>query len=150
MPRVSRSSGTKGKWLDKDILENGDYLKITTEADWIPSKQGSDQLVAKCRVKGKTAEDVNFAINTPSRNALIDAFGDDTSSWVGKVLGVKVEPVRVAGKSGIALYLIPEGFEFGDNAEGYAEIRRLGGDPIEKNAIEYPEEDEINPEDIPF
>ena len=150
MATVQRSSGG-GKWLDKKTLVNGDKLKITTTADWIPNQQGGEQLVAKCKVQGKTTEDVNISINAPSKNGLIDAFGDDTAAWRNQTLTVEVFSTLIAGKKGVALYLIPEGFELKENAEGYMNIvNPNAGEPV--NANEYPtqEEEEINPDDIPF
>jgi hypothetical protein len=37
------------------------------------------QLVTKCKVKGMEGE-FNLAINSPSKNALIDAFGTETKN----------------------------------------------------------------------
>lgn len=149
MATVQRSGGTGGKWLDKKTLATGDKLKLTTEADWIPSQQGGEQLVAKCKVQGKTTEDMNVAINAPSKNGLIDAFGDDTANWRNQPLTVEIFNTLIAGKKGIALYLVPEGFELKENAEGYLNITNANaGQP--KDAIEYPTEDDINAEDIPF
>ena len=148
MAIIKKSSGTGGKWLDKKILATGDKLKLTTEADWVPSQQGGEQLVAKCKVQGKTTEDMNVAINAPSKNALVDAFGEDSANWRNQTLTVEVFNTLIAGKKGVALYLIPEGFELKENSEGYMNIVNVSGE-IKEDTVEYPEDD-INPEDIPF
>ncbi len=146
--KVSKSSGGGGAWLKKAELEDGDILKFVTEAQEIEGQNGK-QLVAKCRVKDKTTESMNVAINTPSKNALIDAFGDDTKEWINKHLTVCVLPCIVGGKEGIALYLIPEGYEKTKDNNGYVVIKKIGEEKEKVDTIEYPEND-IKPEDIPF
>lgn len=151
MTKVTKSSGVGGKWLDKASLKTGDVAKIKTEATEEPSQLGGTQLVAKLHVKGHT-EPANIAINKPSKNALIDAFGDDTKNWVDKLLTINVERTIISGKRGYALYLVPEGFEVGEDSGGYIVVSRIGGAPTDaepKDTVEYPEED-INPNDIPF
>lgn len=137
---ITKSSGVGGAWLDKKVLQNGDLAKLTTEATWQEGQNGK-QLIAKIRIKGQE-EDKNIAINTPTKNALVDAFGGDTKLWVGKLLTVAVEPGIFAGKRGIMLNLVPEGYELSEDANGFIVIQKKG-------AVDtYP--DAINPEDIPF
>jgi hypothetical protein len=121
--KIETSSGIDGSWVDKKSLKNGDLVKLKTEATWKKSgKEGMpDQLVAKMRVKGST-EDVNVAINTPTRNALINAYGDDSLNWIDKVLTVQVESGIFAGKRGIMLNLVPEGYVLREDAAGYLQI----------------------------
>lgn len=147
MTQVTKSTGGGGKWLDKKILTTGDKLKLTTEADWIPSQQGGDQLVAKCKVQGKTDEDVNIAINAPTKNGLIEAFGDDTADWRNQPLTVNKFDTLIAGKKGVAVYLVPDGYDLGEDSGGYLKVAKVGGKPVDEK--EYPKDD-INPEDIPF
>ena len=142
---VSKSSGG-GSWLDKKTLNNGDIAKLVTEAEEVEGQNGS-QLVAKIRVKGG-GEAQNVAVNAPSKNALMEAFGDNTENWVDKHLTVSVEKTLIAGKRGIALYLIPEGFKLGEDSNGYLVITKIGGEE-KTTPPEYPSE-EINPDDIPF
>ncbi len=65
---------------------------------------------------------------------------------MGHPLTVHTEKVVVGGKRVTALYLVPEGFEVRENAEGYIEIVRIGSD-VQKGTAP---KDEINPDDIPF
>lgn len=139
--KVTQSSGVSGKWIDKKSLKTGDKVKIKSEATEQPSQQGGMQLVAKLLVQGQT-EALNVAINKPSKNALIVAFGDETSNWIDKTLTAHVETAIVSGKRGIALYLLPEGFEVKEDAGGYLVVSKVG------EVDTYPES--INPEDIPF
>src|SRR3954471_7294450 len=108
--KVTASSNIGGKWIDKKTLLSGTKAKIKTEATEQPSQQGGTQLVAKLLVQGQM-EPQNVAINKPSKNALISAYGDDTNDWIDKVLTIHTETAIVSGKRGVALYLIPEGFE---------------------------------------
>lgn len=157
MTIIEKSSSVFGKWLDKKALVNGDVIKIVSEASEQPNRQGDGtQLVVKVLVKGKSKEPENFSINTQSRNALIDAFGKDTKEWVDKVLNIAVEKVIVAGKRGIAVYLIPEGMVMKENADGFvyvghpeSESGKVKESKGGSEPVDYPEE-EINAEDIPF
>ena len=149
-------NATTGTWLDKKILKTGDVIKLTTEAKEVPSQQGGTQIVVKCKVKDKPElGETNISINKPSKNALISAYGDDSINWIGKILTVSIEKTLIAGKRGIAMYLIPEGYQIGEDEGGYLVITNPTipetvipkTDEIE--TVEYPEDD-IKPEDIPF
>src|SRR5947209_3726272 len=116
---VTKSGGVGGSWIDKKALKNGDLIKLTSEASWVESQinAGQKQLVAKCKIKGTDGE-YNIAINSPTKNALIDAFGKETKDWMDKPLTVAVETGIFAGKRGIMLNLIPEGYVVGEDAAG--------------------------------
>lgn len=137
-----------GAWLDKKVLKTGDVLKLVTEAQEMPSQQGGMQIVAKALVKGGEKEAKNIAVNKPSALALTAAFGDDSINWMDKYLTAHIEKTVVGGKRGIALYLIPEGFEIKEDAAGYLAIVKVGSAVQDDQKMDYP--DEINPEDIPF
>ena len=148
MAKVSKSTG--GGWLDKETLKNGDVLKIVTEASVVENERGS-QLIARAKVKGGKVEPQNIAINTPSKNALIDAFGDDTTAWIDKILTVAVTETVIGGKSGIALYLVPEGFVKTKDAGGYIVVTRFKDAHIERpSVVQSDVEYEPNPDDVPF
>lgn len=116
---------TVGSWLDKKLLSNGDKLRIVSEAK-IETGQNGDQLVAKVRVKDKVTEPANFAINKPTRKALVEAYGSNTTAWIDKVFTVNIEKTMVAGKRGIAAYLIPQGFELSEDSGGFLIVQRIG------------------------
>lgn len=146
MAIATKSSGVAGKWIDKKVLKNGDLAKIKTEATEQPSQQGTMQWVCKLHVKGQQ-EPANFAINKPSKNALIDAFGEDTNDWIDKPVTLAVEKTIISGKRGIGVYLIPEGFELGEDTGGYIVISRVGAAPTPPPNVA---EGEVDPDDIPF
>ncbi len=135
--------------MDKKELKNGDVAKLKTEAVWIEGQNGK-QLVAKIRVKGRGDEDKNVAINTPTKNALIDAFGTDSLKWVDKLLTVHVESGIFAGKRGVMLNLVPEGFELTTDEGGYLVIKRKG--TVREDIVDYPkpEDEEIDLDSVPF
>ncbi len=139
-----KKEGVRGKWLEKTIDLNGKRAKLVSEVKPTESQFGM-QDVAKLQVEGES-ESKNANINKPTIAALIDAFGQDSKNWVNKTLTIQCEKMVVSGKRVVALYLIPEGYELGEDAGGYVAITKVGG---EKDAIEYPE-GEANPSDIPF
>lgn len=148
MAIATKSSAVGGKWIDKKTLKTGDIAKIKTEATEQPSQQGGMQWVCKLHVKGQM-EPANFAINKPSKNALIDAFGEDTNNWIDKTLTITVEKTIISGKRGIGAYLIPEGFEMGEDPGGYIVISKKGEKLAAPVTNDYSQE-EIDVEDIPF
>jgi hypothetical protein len=110
--------------------------------------------VAKVRFEGVT-EPLNVSLNRCTINALVDAFGEDSTDWQGHTLTVETEKVRVAGKAVTALYLLPEGYIKTDDENGYAIIIKKsteGQDYLtgQKNKEQAELEPEINSEDIPF
>ena len=147
MAKVTKSSG--GAWLDKKILRSGDVIKFVTEPVEEESQNGV-QLVGKVKLKGGDPEPRKLAINTPSKNALIDAFGDDTVDWMDKLLTLHIEKTRIGGKAGVAAYLVPEGYEVGDDAAGYLVIGKAG--TVSRQPIARTPDDgsDINPDDVPF
>lgn len=120
--KVTRTSGSGGAWLKKAEFKSGDGLKIASEAGLVEGQNGT-QLVVKVNQRGST-EALNVAINTPSKNALIEAFGDDTKDWVGKVVTGVTEKAIIAGKRSIILYFVPEGFELKETDDGFMTISR--------------------------
>jgi hypothetical protein len=150
---ITKSGGIGGSWIDKKALKSGDLIKLTTEAEWVPSSLNPEekQLVAKCKVKGMEGE-FNLAINSPSKNALIDAFGNESKNWVGKLLTAAVETGIFAGKRGIMLNLVPENYIVSEDAAGFIVIRQKVEPPAvvarQRSAEEVAEGIDIG--DIPF
>lgn len=133
--KFNKDNGVGGAWLDKKEIVSGQLAKLLTEAIEIEGQNGK-QIVAKVKVKGFD-EEKNVAINKPSKNALIEAFGEDSKDWVGKTLMLHTEKGVFAGKRGIALYMIPEGFEVAEDDNGYVVVRRIG------EKVETPPEDVV-------
>lgn len=142
-----------GAWVDKSKIVSGSKCKLVSET--LPSEgvyEGKTikNNVAKIRFEGEQGDAKNVNINTPSINGLVEAYGDDSKDWVGKILTAQTEKMLVGGKRVTALYLIPEGFELKEDDGGYLVISRIGGVVEAKTgSVDYPE-GEINPDDIPF
>jgi hypothetical protein len=137
-----------GKWLDKKELNNTDMLKIVSEAK-IEEGQNGPQLVCKVKVKGGDNEAKNIAINKPSKRALVEKFGNNTTAWIDQVFSIELEKTNVGGKRGLALYLIPEDYQVSEDENGYIVVNRKSFHVENEPTVQYPNE-EINPEDIPF
>lgn len=120
-----------GKWAKASELGHVKRAKITTEVKPSPSqfkdKDGNAQMqdVGKVQFEG-VKEELNVRLNRATISGLVKAFGSDSKLWVGKVLNVVTEKMRVAGKQVTALYLIPSGYELTNDAEGYAKIQKIG------------------------
>lgn len=165
--QYTKSSGTSGPWLDKSTVTNGQKFSILTEAkpiEEIYKGEPNTRNTVKVKVEGM-AEPQNYDLNKPTIAGLIDAFGDDSRLWMGKVLRAHSEKVRVAGRAGTMVILYAEGYKVQDDEGGYAVVVPMDT-PSPKTAeearasyaatapksepeIKYPEET-INPEDIPF
>jgi len=136
---------TSGAWVRSEELLNGSSAKIVSETQPQPSsftnKDGSPKTQDVCKVKFESAdESVNVSLNRATISGLVDAFGEESGDWQGKLLKVETEKMRVAGKAVTALYLIPSGYERVDNEDGYATIVKIG------NETEIPtvESDDVN------
>lgn len=150
-----------GKWAKAADLGNVKRARITTEVKPSPSqfkdKEGNVQMqdVGKVKFEGINDE-LNVRLNKATISGLVKAFGTKSTDWIGKVLKVETEKMRVAGKAVTALYLIPEGYEKVDDAEGYAKIQKSGTEteqpaPDEEiPTINLDSEEEIKIEEIPF
>lgn len=132
--KYNKPSSVQGNWLRGQNVEDGAQCTLTTEAQPVPSqfkdKNGNskNQDVAKIKFKG-SQEELNINLNRATVAGLIDAFGDDSKDWVGKVLIAHTEKVVVSGKRVTAVYLIPEGYEVAEDDNGYIVIVKEGQTP---------------------
>jgi hypothetical protein len=132
MAKYQQSSSVSGAWVKGSDVVNGSKCKLVSEAKPIPSqfkdKNGNakNQDVAKVRFQGEEGEAKNVSLNRATINALVEAFGEDSNSWMGQILTAHTEKVVVSGKRVTAVYLIPEGFELNEDDNGYVVITRKG------------------------
>ena len=155
MAHYQKSVSVSGEWIKGKDIVSGTKAKLTAETNPMPSqftnKDGSVKMqdASKIKVQGSTGE-MNISINRASINALVDAFGEDSKQWIGKILTLITEKVSVGGQRKTALYLVPEGFEVGEDEGGYVVIKRVG----EKVQADEPPaeiyEEEIKADQIPF
>ena len=170
-----KQTSISGAWLKGSEAKPGTKCKIVSEAVDQPSgfqkKDGSPGVQTVCKLRVQGVEDtLNVNLNRPTVYGLIEAFGEDSKGWQGHTLTIDTEKVKVAGKTVVGLYLIPEGFEKVDDEAGYTVIQKkqLGGtlkagatngpNAVDKSFFEEPEEfvpapyepDTIDSSDIPF
>lgn len=126
--------GVGGKWVDKKELHKagamkGMACKIVSETKPVTREyQGKPQTqdITRIRFDGYGEDAVNVALNKPTLNALVKAFGDESADWQGKPLTATTMQAIVSGKMGYALYLVPEGFEVTTDDGGYVVIVKSG------------------------
>jgi hypothetical protein len=114
---VTESIG--GMWVKASEV-TAQRAKLVSEAKPMEGKFGS-QDVAKIQFEGST-EPLNINLNKTNLLGLVKAFGTDSNNWIGKVLSVEKEQVRVSGRMTTAIYLIPEGFKRINDENGYTKI----------------------------
>lgn len=142
-----------GKWTNTAELKDGQKAKILDECvkqeSQFKDTEGNPKTenIARVQFQGMP-EPTNTRLNWTTIYGLIDAFGKESTEWIGKVLTVKLVEAMVGDTMRTLLYLVPEGYELAKNAEKKLEIRKLQ-DVRADSGIDYPK-DEIRPEDIPF
>jgi hypothetical protein len=131
MANYKKQTFVGGKWVKAAEIKPGTKAKIVSEttpqSSTFLDKNGmpKTQDVCKVQFQGQT-EALNVNLNRPTLNALVDAFGEDSAAWMNRVLTTDTEKVKVGGKTVHALYLIPEGYEKVDDANGYTVIVKEG------------------------
>lgn len=157
-----QKSTVSGAWVKAKDVVSGTKCKLVTET--VPSEGSFEgktikNNVAKIRFQGQEGEAKNVNVNKPSINGLVDAFGTDSKGWIGKLLTAQTEKMIVGGKRVTGLYLIPEGYELGEDSGGYLVVTKIGAAKNPVTGVDQSEEDgqdgvpypdEINPDDIPF
>lgn len=146
----------KGKWTNKKEIHEKQIkdAKIVSETNPEPSQftndKGEIQMQDVCKVLfAGINEPLKLSLNRPTINGLVDAFGNNSRDWTNKPLKVETEKIRAAGRAGIVLYLIPEGYEKIDDDEGYARIVKYTGD-IENKVDNNNQEGIKTLDDLPF
>ena len=99
------------KYLKVDDVKTGDVIKINNEGDWVESTKykyddGSFRKQFVMEVV-HAAEPVLLTVNATNRNNLTNAWGNNTSNWVGKVASIELIKVSVAGKLMNSILLNP-------------------------------------------
>lgn len=95
------STGGKFAKLGKDYQEN-DILTIVSEGEMIPGEFGEKYT---CKVTcPNNDEKMNVSFNQTSLNYLVDAYGDDSTSWLGKQIRANIVDQNVSGKIRAVVY----------------------------------------------
>lgn len=144
---------TNSNFVKTAELENGTRAKITTEALWVTTDFKYDDgnpkqaLQAKVKFEG-VADEKTVSFNKVTREGLIKAFGDDTADWISRLLTVEKMRASIGGEMKWVLYLIPQGYVLGEDAQSKLVI--VPADkamaPVSKPAAD----DEEKKEEMPF
>lgn len=71
-----------GAWLKKgEDIKDGDIITIASEGKEVEGQYGPQEIFL---AKTKDGKEGNIGMNQTSINNLIDAYGDDSISWIGK------------------------------------------------------------------
>lgn len=100
----------EGRQYEADI-KNGDSVEIVNAGDIVEGQFGQQHVFS---IKTRNGEK-NVAFNQTTLNTLIDAWGDETSAWVGKPVTVFLIKTMVSGKLNDVAYFAPEGYEMNDD-----------------------------------
>ena len=129
MAKYTKQSGVSGAWIKAKDVVSGTKCKLVSETEPSESVWEGKTIknnVAKIRFQGQEGEASNVNVNRPSINGLVDAFGEDSKLWIGQLLTAHTEKMLVGGKRVTALYLIPEGYEVGEDEGGYLVVTKVG------------------------
>jgi hypothetical protein len=138
---------TSGAWLDVNDELDGKRIALVNECVQTPSdkfknEDGSPKMtnLAKAQVQGLEGT-FNVRPNWTSVYALIEAYGRDSKSWIGRQLTAKVKDAT----TGQSLYMVPDGFELiRDKQTKRWTIRKVEGaaapQMVPGTGIEYPAE----------
>src|SRR3990167_4006379 len=127
MAIYSKQNFVGGAWVRNSEIISETKCKLVSETEPQPSKfknkDGSVKMRDVAKIKFEGLNDVlNINLNRATINGLVDAFGEDSKNWMGKMLTVITEKIMVGGKRVIAMYLLPEGYEMKDDENGYVQI----------------------------
>ena len=113
-----------GSWVKGSEVVTGVKVKIVSETLPTPSKfqnkDGTVKMQDVAKVKFQGVEEVkNMNLNRATINGLVDAFGEDSKLWIGKVMTAHTEKMVVGGKRVTAVYLLADGYELKEDEGGY-------------------------------
>lgn len=156
MAVYTKTSKVIGGWFKGADFYGKDGLKakIITEVEPVPSQFKNEDGTQKIQDVGKVQfegipEPLNMNINAVSRDALVEAFGNDSTNWVKKLLFLEVEKTLIGGKRAYVPYLIPDGYERVEDEMGYMHITKKGK-KVEAAPEEINLDNEPNQEEPPF
>ncbi len=96
-----------GKFLKAENVKDGDLVTFTDEGVWVDTKwtypDGNTKQQFQIGIDYKGDKYV-IGLGKFSREELLPAYGNDTSTWVGKNAKIKIENYRSLNKIGIILF----------------------------------------------
>ena len=97
----------KAGFIDPELINGGDTIEILG-VDVIPKEETkfgkSDRTILTVKLKGS---EYRWGINNITNDRLVDNFGGDSSSWIGKRVQIDKKVQMVAGKERNVLYGVP-------------------------------------------
>jgi len=94
-------------------LQNGDTVTILDGGETEQGNYG-EQIVFVVKTRNG---DKKFTMNQTTVNVLIEEFGDDTETWVGKEVKVLTQKKVIAGKKCVVAYLATDAWSMDDYGE---------------------------------
>jgi len=99
-----------GNYLKAEDCKGGEICEILDEGEIteIQTPEGKTKVVMNIQVKMGESEKT-FTPNKSNGNILVEAFGEDTSAWIGKTFKITLTKVRVFGKLKDSIVVEPLG-----------------------------------------
>ena len=99
----------KPPFLTAKHLKQSDILEIVNEPYVQSAKQSKFDRERGCAevILLRTGEVYTYCMNTTTWDTLIDGFGDDSSSWIGKKIIIRLETQTVRGELRQVIYGSP-------------------------------------------
>jgi hypothetical protein len=98
-------------YLKTANVKTGDVVTFTNEGEWSESRKFTNkdgtpkkQFIIKVTMNG---QELDFTVNGMNRKALIAAYGDETSAWIGKKAKITVVKSLVSGEMKDVICLTP-------------------------------------------
>jgi|TARA_R100000049_G_C1860385_1_gene24123 hypothetical protein len=124
--KVYKKTSVQGEFAKKgEDIKNGDVIEFANAGEVIEGKFGT-QTVFKFKLTDGSVKNVN--VNQTSINYLVDLYGDDTDSWVGKETKAFINTENVSGGFVKVLYLTSPDVNDLDELQGV----RQEVDPIDE------------------
>lgn len=130
-----------GAFAKKGVdVKNGDTVTIANEGKKVQGQFGEQDVFL---IKLSNGEEKNVNVNQTSINGLIDAYGEDSTHWIGKNVKVWLIKSNVAGKFVDVLYIAHPDADL--TQDGFVLPVAPTGKPVKKKPVpvvdEYPEGD---------
>ena len=138
--KITKKVSVAGQYAKLGVdFDEGENITILNGGD-ITTGQFGEQHTFKVNTKNGER---NMSFNQTSLNYLIDAYGEDTDSWVNKAVKVWVVDMSVQGKMRAVAFLTDPSWK---KVRVNGELKFVQSD----TAPEKQTDDEINPSEIPF
>jgi hypothetical protein len=110
--KANKKTSVGGEWAKKGVdFVSGDVVKVLNPGTIVSGDYG-DRHVFSIQTKDGPK---NQTFNQTSMNAGIDAYGDETDSWVDKDFRITIVKQNVSGKFVDVVYLAHPDWELGEN-----------------------------------